>query len=350
MDAQLSRIYYGDNPAALRGPTALYDQAKSEGLQGLTLEKVKKWLSSQPVYTLYRPARRNYPRRKIIANFPGEVVQIDIMVMDRFKAENLHSYVILSYDTYSKYVMAMPLKNRKPGTVQDALELMMKESPFQWSAIYWDKEGAFISRHVQSFLKDKGVHNYTTTSKVKAPGVERLIRTMRLAIQRHFEKSKTQKWEDYLPKFVTQYNNRVHSTTKLKPTELVSNPYLTPVESKSVKSPTTKLPPVGSYVRLNRLRSIFEKEASGNFTQEVFRVRAHKKSPGIPQLFVEDLKGTPVRGALYPQEFQLIQFDGEKEIDKVIKTRRPANRPMQYFVSYRGYPASFNEWISDLSQ
>ena len=351
MEGELKRIYYGDSVGSLRGVNALYKQAKDEGVEGVTIEGVKRWLSSQPVYTLYRPARKNYRRRQIESFFPGDVVQIDIMVMDRFITWNTHKYVLLAYDTYSKYLMAVPIHDRKPATVQAAIELMFRESPFTWASIFWDKEGAFISRHVQAFLKSEGIHNYTTTAKVKAPGVEGMIRTIRTAVQRHFESTKSQHWEDYLPIFVRNYNNRVHSVTKLKPVELSVNPMLIPQKAKprgrtSKKEATN--PPIGTYVRLNRLRPLFDKEATGSYTVEVFRVRGHKKSRGIPMIFVEDLQGEPIRGALYPQEYQVIDWDGEKEIDQVIKTRKRRGHPKESFVSYRGYPKKFNAWIDSV--
>ena len=211
MEAALSRIYYGSSIGAYRGPAALLAQAKAEGVEGVNLAKVKQFLAGQPAYTLYRPARKNYPRRKIIAHWAGEVFQIDIMVMQRFNSENDYSYVLLGYDSYTRYVLAVPLKTRKPGDVQDALEMMISEAPFRITSILWDREGSFLSRKVQSFLKQAGVHNYTTTSKVKAPGVERLIRTIRTAVQRHFEWTKSQRWQDFLPTFIHSYNQRIRS-------------------------------------------------------------------------------------------------------------------------------------------
>ena len=91
-----------------------------------------------------------------------------------------------------------------------------------------------------------------------------------------------------------------------------------------------KLPPIGSYVRLSRLRGIFEKEASGTWTKEIFRVVRHLTSQPIPMIRVESITGEPVLGSLYPQEYQLVHFS--HPIDRVYKTR--GNN--EYLVTFSG--------------
>lgn len=343
----LSRIYYKvGNVGAFRGPKALYDSAKSAGLD-FSLKDCREFLRSQPTYTLYKPARRNYPRNPIQAYFVGEVVQIDIMDMQKFKNSNRHLYVILAYDTYSKYLMGVPLLNRQPAGIMDAL-LTFLNGPLGIGAIYWDKEGSFLSRVVQEFLKEVGVHNYTTTSKVKAPGVERVIRTIRMAVQRYFHANKTEHWESFLPEFITAYNNRKHSSTGEKPLDVVQNSSIVLRQAPGDKRPTSKaqLPPVGSFVRLNRLRQLFEKEATGTWTSEVFKVAAHITSQKIPMIRVVDLTNEVVRGSLYPEEYQSVTFEDSRIVSNIHQIRRHPLKPAQYLVSFVGYPSKYVEWIT----
>ena len=343
----LEGIYYGDSPGSLRGPRALYEQAKRQGYKNITQKDCVNYLLTQPVYTLYRPARRNYRRNQIVTYFCGEVVQIDIMDMQRYRKENDgYLYSLLTYDTYSKFLTSFPIQNRKPESVLAGLENLVQTLPFAIVNIYWDKEGSFLSRKVQSWLKQYRIGNYTTNSQVKAPGVERVIRTIRLAVQRHFEHTGTLRWIDYLPLFVSNYNNRKHSTTKQRPVDLVSDPMITVPHAHS-PDVALSLPPIGSFVRLNRLRGIFEKEASGNWTREVFRVVRHKVTSSIPMIYVEDLRGEPVLGGLYPEEYQQVAWDPtKKEIDKVLKKRQRKGQPTERFVTYLGWPSNYAEWTS----
>ena len=176
--------------------------------------------------------------------------------------------------------------------------------------------------------------------------MERVIRTIRNAVQRHFESADTYEWVNFLPTFVHLYNNRSHSTTHMKPLDLAVDLMLVPPPNKKPKlTPYAILPPVGSYVRLNRLRNTFDKESSGGWTEEVFKVVRHKiHSTNIPMLWVEDLLGEPIRGAYYPLECQEVRWDGVRKVNSILKTRKRKGHPTEYLISYYGWPRKFNEW------
>ena len=182
------------------------------------------------------------------------------------------------------------MKNRKPETIKNGLKYFVENLPFKMKTIYWDKEGSFLSKMVQDWLKTEKIKNYTTTAKVKAPNVERLIRTVRTALQRYFTYTNSWRWIDWLPKFLNTYNNRTHSMTMQKPIDLVADPLVVSKQATLPKKSNKKLPAVGSFVRLNRLRGVFEKEATGNFSKEIFRVTGHKTAQAIPMITIEDLK------------------------------------------------------------
>jgi len=342
----LEKIYYGKSTGALRGPAALYARAQKEGHLNITLKDVKAFLKSQPTYSRFRPARRKYPRNKVIAHYCGEVFQIDIMDMQNVVVENDgYKYVLLGYDTFSKYLIGFPLKDRKPYSVILGLKHFLENVPFSLANIYWDKEGSFLSKQVQNWLLENDIHNYTTTSIVKAPGVERVIRTLRVAMARFFNTTETVRWLDFLPRFINSYNNRTHSTTRLRPIDVVNDPMLIPRQV-DLPAKTYSVPSVGSFVRLNRIRGIFGKEFTGNWTSEVFKVVKTRTSTPIPMISVEDLTGEPILGMFYPEEVQEIDWDGKKRVESVVKTR-VRDKNMQYLVSFVGYPAKYYEWIDE---
>ena len=341
----LKRIYHGRSKGAFRGPEALYKEAQGLGHASITRQDCTDFLRTQPTYGLYKPARRRYQRNPIITHYCGEVVQIDIMDMQRHRAENDgYLYALLSYDTYSKYLSSYPLKDRKPISVIVGLKDLIANLPFSIANIYWDKEGSFLSRIVQKWLKDNDIRNYTTTSQVKAPSVERVIRTIRSANARYFKSTETERWLDYLPLFVSNYNNRDHSTTKFKPIDMANDPMLlVPVKRQRKRKGIARIPPIGSFVRLNKLRNLFEKESRGTWSQEIFRVVSHKLRQSLPMLVLEDLTGEPILGSFYLEEVQGVEWDEEKEVEHVLKTRTRQG-VKEYLVSYVGWPTKFQEW------
>jgi len=341
----LEKIYFGSTTGALRGPKALYERAQKEGYKDITRRDVANFLKTLPVYSKFRPARKKYPRNKIIAQFCGEVYQIDIMDMQNVVHENDgYKYALLGYDTYCKYLSSFAIRDRTPVSVIAGLEHFVSKLPFSLVNIYWDKEGSFLSKAVQSWLKSKEINNYTTTSVVKAPGVERVIRTIRVALARYFTKTGTVRWIDFLPHFVSLYNQRTHSTTKMKPIDVANDPFLIP-ESAPQSILTKKVPQVGSFVRLNRLRGIFGKEFTGNWTEEIFKVVQVRNVTPIPMIGVQDLTGEPILGMFYPEEVQEIEWNNEKRVDKVIKTRMQ-NGKKEHLVTFDGWPKTYTEWIS----
>ena len=352
----LGEIYYGNNPGALRGPAALHREAKAQGHANITLKDCKTYLAGQAVYTQYRPGRKKFKTNKVKATYPGETFQIDIMDMSRFTPlNNQYRYALLGYDTYSKFTASYPMKNRSDDTVLQGLKKMIEKLPFKPHTIYWDKEGSFLSRKVQNWLKSVKIGNYQTSGAVKAPSIERFIRTVRTYLQRYFVKHNTWRWLECLERFIGYYNRRKHSVTKVPPTDLATDPMIVlkpePDNRRLSARLQKQLPPIGSYVRLNRLRHVFEKEASGTFGSEIFKVVKHKIAQKIPMIRVEDLTGELILGSLYKGQYQPVVYSGEKTIRAVLK-KRGAGRRAQVQVSYYEYPEKYSEWIpaADLSK
>ena len=203
---------------------------------------------------------------------------------------------------------------------------------------------------VQDWLKKNDIRNYTTTSEVKAPSVERVIRTIRTAIARYFKMTGTQRWIDFLPQFVSNYNNRDHSTTKHKPIDMANDPMLlVPLKKQMKRKGIARIPPIGSFVRLNKLRGIFEKESRGTWSQEIFRVVAHKMRQSLPMVVLEDMTGEPILGSFYLEEVQGVEWNGDKVVESIVKTR--SHKGVKEFqVKYVGWPDRFLEWTKNVPE
>lgn len=70
MERLLKSIYYDpSHPASFGGVERLSRATK------IPLSATRNWLSKQETYTLHKPVRVNYSRRKTIALFQGELFQ-----------------------------------------------------------------------------------------------------------------------------------------------------------------------------------------------------------------------------------------------------------------------------------
>jgi len=50
-------------------------------------------------------------KNKIIANYPGDAYQIDIIIYDRYEFNN-YKYILCVIDVYSRYIEVRPMTNR----------------------------------------------------------------------------------------------------------------------------------------------------------------------------------------------------------------------------------------------
>ena len=76
---------------------------------------------------------------------------------------------------------------------------------------------------MQQFFKDSNVKIYHTDSHLKEVVVERFNRSLRELMIKEFIKNNNTIWYNILPKLIKIYNNRYHSTIKMKPVDVNKN-------------------------------------------------------------------------------------------------------------------------------
>ena len=70
----MERTYYD-----IGRPGSLTDSAGLIRYAGQRRDKVRDFLSAQPAYTMHRPVRRKFPRRKTFSKGIGDLYQADLM-------------------------------------------------------------------------------------------------------------------------------------------------------------------------------------------------------------------------------------------------------------------------------
>ena len=70
------------------------------------------------------------------------------------------------------------------------------------------------------YFEDNNVTIYHTNSHLKAVNIERFNRSLRELLMKQFVKNNNTVWYNILPKLIKTYNNRYHSTIKIKPIEV----------------------------------------------------------------------------------------------------------------------------------
>ena len=107
--SRLSELYF--NPklkTALGGVQRLTTQNKNANK--IKTSNARKWLRGQDSYTLHKPARVKFPRRKTIVAGIGEQLQTDLIDVQKLKSENDGmGYLLTAIDIFSKRAWVIPI-------------------------------------------------------------------------------------------------------------------------------------------------------------------------------------------------------------------------------------------------
>ncbi|XP_011062614.1 PREDICTED: uncharacterized protein LOC105150926 [Acromyrmex echinatior] len=160
-------------------------------------EKKRETISSERhrlVEELHAPARRNFPRMRVIVRRYDDLWQADVVEMRPYSGFNRgHHYILI--DVLSKYAWAISLKSKDGSETANAIA-----------------EIKSLKKHV---------NHYSTYSMLKASVVERFNRTLKNDIWKMFTLNGNYKWIDELPRLVSDYNARKHRTIGMRPAEVI---------------------------------------------------------------------------------------------------------------------------------
>ena len=197
---------------------------------------------------------------------------------------------------------------------------------------------------MQQFFKDNNVTIYHTNSILKAVIVERFNLSLRQLMMEEFVKNNNTIWYNILPKLIKIYNNRFHSTIKMKPIEVNKSNEKHIKENIYTYDKTTKIPrfKIGDLVRISlKRRDLFDKPSSNiKWSEELFKIHSINKSNVITYK-IKDLNDEIIEGIFYEKELQKTKNTSEVYIiDKIIRKNKN-----KYLVKWRGYSDDFNSWI-----
>ena len=345
---KLKKSYYNvNNTSSYGGASRLSKETKIDG------RKAKKWLTSQDTYTLHKPVRYKFPRRRVIVSGPGEQWQADLVDVSRLSKENDgYKFLLTIIDVFSRKAWVVPLKSKKGVEILKAFESIPDSPPL---FLHTDKGTEFINKYLKTWLKKNKVHFFHTENEdIKASIVERFNRTLKSKMWRYFTKNNTVKYIDILQKMVAAYNNSIHRSISMSPLEVnaktsgavwlqLYGPHSLSPSTSSFHRPSAIKntdPSVGDSVRISKARRTFKKGYLPQWTEEIFTVDKIQNTDPITYI-IKDFSGERIRGSFYRQELQKIdKKDDIYRIEKVLKREKS-----RIFVKWLGYPETFNSWV-----
>ena len=336
----LDKLYYNlDSPALYGGVNVLFREAKKLDPR-IKMKDVQSFLQNQYVYTLHKPARRNFIRNKVIVPGPNYQFQIDLSDMQSIKEENDgYQYILTCIDVFSKEAWAIPVKNKSADEILRVFRLIDKKP----KVVQSDEGKEFLNKKFQNYLESNNIRFFTSKNRdIKCAVVERFNRTLKSKIWKHFSRSRKYRYIDVLPDIMNAYNNTYHRSIKMKPNE-VNHSNVAKVRNtlygKIAANMNFKFK-VGDRVRVSKIKGTFDKGYLPNWSEEIFFVR--RRIPLSVQVYeLKDYNNEKIEGLWYEKELQLVENE-TFWIEKIIK--RSKNKSL---VKWFGYSDKFNSWITN---
>lgn len=296
----------------------------------------------QIVNELHKPARRNYPRRRVITKGIDDLWQCDLVEMIPYARENKgYKYMLTIIDVFSKYAWVEPIKSKSSENVTFALAKVFKKGRVPTN-VQTDNGKEFYNSKFKELMKQHHVNHYSSFSNLKASVCERFNRTLKTVMWREFNYQGSHNWIKMLNRLVKQYNNKRHRTIGMKPIEVShknEDHLLDTVYSNIKISGRAKLK-VGDFVRISKFKNLFEKGYEPNWSTEIFVIdKIQHTNPVTYKL--KDLKDMPITGGFYEYELQKTEYSDIYLVEKVLRKKGD-----QAYVKWLGFNKSFNSWIN----
>ena len=263
-----------------------------------------------------KPPKKYYVTNKTDVYHIDDTWSSDILDLKDYGPENNrgYRYILVTIDNFSKFGWTIPLKNKNAQTIKDSFENILISSKRKPNLIESDRGKEFYNNIFQDFLNKNNIKLYSRNSSYGAVFAERFNRTIRDLLKKIVFEHGDGNWIDALQTITKQYNNRIHSSTKLSP----KNASLKKNEGfvyKNLLDKRNKIKPkfqINDLVRTADLKKTFSKGDTTNWSYKLYKI-TEIISDTIPSYKIDSLKERYNESLLKKTELSL------KENDNVMK-------------------------------
>jgi len=114
----------------IRSPGSFGGIDKLRRITNKRRKDVVDYLKSQDAYTLHKPIRRRFIRRRTYSKGIGDLYQIDLVDLSNLSSYNDgYRYLLNCIDIFSKRAWSLPLKSKSGREVTQAFEQILDDLP-----------------------------------------------------------------------------------------------------------------------------------------------------------------------------------------------------------------------------
>ena len=324
LETLLHKTYYdAKNSASYSTVKKLYDEIKAKN-KNITLEQVAKWLQGQPVYSLFKPRIKKFPRRKIVKLMPYRDAQADLVDLTSLASyNNGYGWLLCMTDVFSRYSYVRELKNHTVASVKSGFESIFEEAQQTPKNLQTDRGSELLALH--EFWKQNDINRFSTTTSVKASMVERYQKTLETRIFKYLKANNTKKYIDKLQDIVYSINHTKSRVLYGKtPYEALNDPptikflkqkFDEEMDKWKSRFPVKSKYKVGQLVRIVKDIKVFDRGYHTQFQDEVHKISQVLKNQ---RPYMYKLEGK--RNSYYA--IQLSPVSGPLEEDKSLADKK----------------------------
>ena len=282
------------SPAQISAQDAFNALYKDLVQPGSYSSKLLKYLRKNVTHSLHKTVRHKFPRRRIVTHYMGQIVQTDLIDMQKYSGSNSgFNYILVLIDCFSKKLFVEPLKTKRGDETANALRKIFQRITFPIQTLIFDEGLEYKNKFVNFLLAEFNVHSYHIKSKLKASTAERVNKTIKAKIWKIFTETKKKRWIDILPKVVENYNRTFHKSIKMSPDEVTWDnrkkvfKTMFPEINSVVKCRLRE----GDKVRIALNKDIFDKGYTVNWSEDVFTIIGAFQKNGVCWYRLEDSEG-----------------------------------------------------------
>ena len=238
----------------------------------MTQKNIKSFINE--IYS--KPPKKNYATNKTDVYHIDDIWSLDILDLKDYGIENIrgYRYVLVIIDNFSKFGWTVPLKNKIAQTITDSFGNILINSKRKPNLIESDRGREFYNNIFQDFLNKNDIKLYSRNTYLGAVFAERLNKTIRDLLKKPVFEQGDAKWIDILSTITKQYNNKVHSSTKLTPIQasLKKNEgfvYKNLIDKRNKIKPKFQ---INDLVRTANLKKTFSKSDMTNWSYNLYKI------------------------------------------------------------------------------
>ena len=201
---------------------------------------------------------------------------LDLLDLNDYGPKNNrgYRYCLIVIDNFSKYGWVIPIKNKNSQTIKDSFENILLSSKRKPKNLESDRGKEFYNSIFQSLLKLNNINHYSRYTDKGPSIVERFNRTIRDMLKKPVFLNGDANWINDIDSIINEYNNRIHSSTKLTPIqaslkENESYVYQNLLDKRKKIKPKYE---INDLVRTADLKKTFSKGDTTNWSYKLYKI------------------------------------------------------------------------------